>query len=446
MTEQEIQRYGVNSFVVVLPRALRSGQEITLQFTYAGDALDRTSEGIFYMSDRGLWYPNAGPQDTAAFNLTFHYSPAYTLAASGNKIREWDEAERRHAIWKSDVEFPIAGFYFGKFVTVADESTPVTIFAETATSGARVAAEGLLKEVRETMTYFSNILGSYPYQRLTVSQFPMKSPHGWPTLLNAPQDPAAAELVRASEVAHQWVGKVRWSNYHDQWLSEGFASYAGAMYIEHKYPGTSRFREILDGARSYLMDQAPDGKTNESTGPIWLGQRLASSHTPQGSQMMHEKSMWVLHMLRMLMQNDGPDPDAAFFKMTRELFQNDQGVVASTYDFKRVAEKYMTKTMDLRDDRKLDWFFDDWVFGTGVPAYRLDYKLEPSQNGFTIEGTIQQSNVSENFVMPIPVYADGEFLGRVAVSDEPGHFRFAVKKRPERVAMDPHGTVLAKLN
>ena len=449
ITEQEIQRYGVNTFVVVLPRALRAGQEIILRFAYAGDALERTPNGVFYVGGRGLWYPNVGPQDTATFNLIFHYSTAYTLVATGSKVREWDEAGRRHAVWKSDGEFPIAGFNVGDFAIVADESAPVPLYTGVgATSETRVAAENLLKEVRETMKYFSEMLGPYPYQRLTVSQFPVRFSQGWPTILNVPLDSPSTEFVRASEIARQWLGnKVSWSSYHDQWILTGLASYAGAMYIEHKYPDTPRFREILNDARSYLTDRASDGKTNESAGPIWLGQRLASSLTPQGySQTMFKKSMWVLHMLRMLMRDDGPNPDATFFEMTREFFQSYKGTVASTYDFKRVAEKYMTKAMDLRDDRKLDWFFDEWVFGTGFPAYRIDYKIASSQNGFTIEGTIKQSDVSETFVMPISVYADTDFLGRVVVGDEEGHFRFTVRKKPEQVLIDPYAAVLAKVN
>jgi len=430
ITEQEIQRYGVNTFVVVLPRALRAGQEIILRFAYAGDALERTPNGVFYVGGRGLWYPNVGPQDTATFNLIFHYSTAYTLVATGSKVREWDEAGRRHAVWKSDGEFPIAGFSVGDFAIVADESAPVPIYT-------RVDNENLLKEVRETMKYFSEMLGPYPYQRLTVSQSPVTFSQGWPTILNVPLDSpsTSTEFVRASEIARQWLGsKMSWSSYHDQWILTGLSSYAGAMYIEHKYPDTPRFREILNDARSYLTDRASDGKTNESAGPIWLGQRLASSLTPQGySQTMFKKSMWVMHMLRMLMRDDGPNPDATFFKMTRELFQSYKGTVASTYDFKRVAEKYMTKAMDLRDDRKLDWFFDEWVFGTGFPAYRIDYKIDSSQNGFTIEGTIKQSDVSETFVMPISVYADADFLGRVVVGDE-------------EVLIDPYAAVLAKVN
>jgi hypothetical protein len=409
--------------------------------------------------------------------MTFHYSPSYTLVATGSQVREWDEAGRHNAIWKSDGEFPIAGFNFGDFTTVAGQSAPVPIYiyvdngfetsgaiarqrrnapstepsriaAGGATPETRAAAENLLKEVRDTMEYLSDMLGPYPYQRLTLAQFPMTFSQGWPTLLDVPPDSPATGLVRASEIARQWLGnKVGWNSYHDQWILEGLASYAGAMYLEHKYPDTPRFREILNDARSYLMDSASDGKTNESAGPIWLGRRLASSLTPQGySQTMYKKSMWILHMLRMLMQDDGPNPDAAFFNMTREFFQSYQGTVASTYDFKRVAEKYMTKTMDLRDDRKLDWFFDEWVFGTGFPTYHLDYKIDPSQNGFIIEGTIKQSDVSDNFIMPVPVYADENFIGRVVVSDEEGHFRFTVGKKPERVLIDPQKAVFAKVN
>jgi len=150
-------------------------------------------------------------------------------------------------------------------------------------------------------------------------------------------------------------------------------------------------------------------------------------------------------MLRMLMREDGPDPDAAFLKVTREFLEAYQGKLASTWDFKRIAEKYMTKSMDLRDDRKLDWFFDEWVFGTGIPTYTLDYSVQPAQNGFVVQGTIKQSEVSEHFIMSVPIYADGDFLGRVVVSDEDGTFRFSVKNRPAKVLIDPHGTVLGKM-
>jgi aminopeptidase N len=43
------------------------------------------------------------------------------------------------------------------------------------------------------------------------------------------------EFFLAHEAAHQWWGQaVGWKNYHEQWLSEGFAQYFAALYAEHR--------------------------------------------------------------------------------------------------------------------------------------------------------------------------------------------------------------------
>ena len=252
--------------------------------------------------------------------------------------------------------------------------------------------------------------------------------------------------MRAHEIAHQWFGnKVGWRNYHDQWISEAFSNYAGALYIEHKYPETSRMKEILDDSRMKLLDRGASGKTNESAGPIWLGYRLSSSITPDGYlRTVYNKGTWVVHMLRMLMRGEGSNPDEAFQKMVREFLETHQGATATTFDLKRIAEKHMTKTMDLREDRKLDWFFDQWVFGSGIPKYTMDYKVEASGGSFVVEGAIKQSDVPDDFIMPVPVYADDMLLGKVVVDAQGGTFRFTVKQKPSRVMMDPRATVLSQ--
>jgi hypothetical protein len=149
-------------------------------------------------------------------------------------------------------------------------------------------------------------------------------------------------------------------------------------------------------------------------------------------------------MLRGMMRSEGPNPDDAFLKMIRE-FLNREGATVSTWDLKRVAEKYMPRSMDLRGDRKLDWFFDEWILGTGIPTYSLDYRVQPETRGFVIEGRLAQSGVSDTFIMPVPIYADDQQLGTVVVGDDGASFRFTVRNRPSRVSVDPQLTVLAQV-
>jgi len=52
----------------------------------------------------------------------------------------------------------------------------------------------------------------------------------------------------------------------------------------------------------------------------------------------------------------------------------------------------------------MDWFFNEWVYGTEMPSYKFDYQL--GGDGATVSGRITQSGVSDNFKMLVPVYVD----------------------------------------
>jgi len=44
--------------------------------------------------------------------------------------------------------------------------------------------------------------------------------------------------------------------------------------------------------------------------------------------------------------------------------------------FWRIVEKHMTKEMDMDGNGKMNWFFNEWVYGTQIPNYKLDYRFE----------------------------------------------------------------------
>ena len=85
------------------------------------------------------------------------------------------------------------------------------------------------------------------------------------TALTWRNDPAAfdrfPDFFLAHELAHQWWGQaVGWRNYHEQWLSEGFAQYFAALYAQHQR-GDGVFAGVLRQMRRWAMsesDQGPD--------------------------------------------------------------------------------------------------------------------------------------------------------------------------------------------
>ncbi len=341
----------------------------------------------------------------------------------------------------------------------------------------RALAENVLEQVRSTVEVFSDLFGPYPFGRISVSQIPVDFSGGWPSLvyvstlslLDAGQREALGfdesneflntDFVRAHEIAHQWFGnKVGMLSYRDQWLIEGLANYAGALYLERRYPGTGRAHDTLDEFKRRLLTpisetRASDETTHDDNGPVTLGRRLTSSQARDGYiETVYSKSAWVLHMLRRLMSEstesgESTDSDSAFFAMLREFLEENDGRAASTRDFKAVAEKYMTDRMDIDGDGTLDWFFDEWVYSTGIPHYEVEYDVQESLDGFVASGRITESELND-FVMPVPVYSrtvsgTEAYLGDVVV-DGSGEFFFYMDERPSEIVLDPYDTILRK--
>jgi hypothetical protein len=74
----------------------------------------------------------------------------------------------------------------------------------------------------------------------------------------------------------------------------------------------------------------------------------------------------------------------------------------STEDLKQTVEQHMTPLMNLDGNGRMDWFFNEYVYGTEMPSYRLEYSV----NGNTVTASVAQTGVSDNFHMVVPVYAD----------------------------------------
>jgi aminopeptidase N len=107
--------------------------------------------------------------------------------------------------------------------------------------------------------------------------------------------------VTPHEVAHQWWGHaVGWASYHDQWLSEGFAEFSAALFIQQATKDWHKdFVEFCEGLRKRIVDKNQWGVSPNEAGPIWLGERLISSRTASAyHSVTYGKGAYILAMLR----------------------------------------------------------------------------------------------------------------------------------------------------
>jgi hypothetical protein len=98
----------------------------------------------------------------------------------------------------------------------------------------------------------------------------------------------------------------------------------------------------------------------------------------------------------------------------------------------------------------MNWFFRQWVYGTEIPGYKLEYKLEPQSGGqVKLSGTVSQSGVSDNFAMVVPIYLDFDGnvvrLGEAQVTGTSSTppFEVMLPKRPKRVLLNARHDILA---
>jgi aminopeptidase N len=181
-----------------------------------------------------------------------------------------------------------------------------------------------------------------------------------------------------------------------------------------------------------------------------MGTRLISPRSESAyQQVTYAKGAYVLEMLRSIMYSP-EDHDKAFIAMMHDFVESHREKPASTESFKAVVEKHMSKNMDLSGNGKLDWFFDEWVYGTLVPKYHFEYQLIPAEDGkVKLHMTLTQSEVDEHFAMLVPVFVDfGKGLVRVGQMGIAGNATRStdvlLPAKPKAVVLNAYKDVLAR--
>lgn len=94
----------------------------------------------------------------------------------------------------------------------------------------------------------------------------------------------------------------------------------------------------------------------------------------------------------------------------------------------------------------MEWFFDQWVRGTGIPRYRVEFKTARGKQGFLVQGKLFQDGVPDSFIAPVPLYAVGSAgqvrLGTVVAEGPETPFHFVTATAPGKLLIDPRMTQL----
>ena len=511
LTQQEINSRGQDSLIVFLPKPPAQGGTFTLHFRYSGNVIEDAGNSVLFVGARESWYPHYGDTAEFAFyDLTFHWPKRLRLVATGTKSAEREEGDSRVATWKTEIPVPEAGFNLGEYASssLSSENRTIEVYANRQLEEflrARLSAtpppedasrypstmrpqlgndlpslppspasflKQLAREIDSSIRFYELYSGPFPFRNLGVSQIPGAFGQGWPGLLylstfsyltDEAQYRAGlsttgraffTDLVPFHEVAHQWWGNVvGWSSYEDQWIDEAIAEYLALEFADSQKNQDHPLNTWLAHYRKRLTTKMEgEDRVPADIGPVIAGRRLISSRSPDAySVVVYAKGAWIMHMLREMLRQpgaaSGKDPDARFIALLHTLVSKYARKALTTADLEREVEAVMTPRMALEGGHSMEWFFDEYVRGTGIPHYKVQFTSHSSEKGFQIRGKLLQDGVPRSFIAPVPIYATTTpgrtiFLGTVIATGDETNFTFTSAVQPHKLLIDPHMTLL----
>jgi Peptidase family M1 domain len=489
-----LSRAGNNLFLVAPSEPLHAGRAYEFVFHHGGRVIYAAGDRVFYVSARGNWYPTHG-SEFASFDLKFRYPRDLQMVSAGDILSDRTEGEWRITERRTPAPIRVAGFNLGNYERVHSERAGLVVdvcanrelekalqpkpqmpplvgqpvrgrhpdpLAEASLNPQPIDPAGRLQtlasEVTAAMEFMQSKFGPPALPHLTVAPIPGTFGQGFPGLIylstlaylrHLPRTVGASsqsqelffdDVLQAHEVAHQWWGnRVTSSSYRDYWLMEGLANYSAMLYLE-KSRGTRATDLMLDTYRLALLEKSGDKPTIDSAGPIVLGPRLESSLEPRAWRVItYGKGSWIIHMLRRRMG------DAKFMAMLAQVIKRYDNSEMSTEDFRQVAAAFLPAK---NDDPGLQTFFDQWVYGTGIPAFKFSYTMKGKGTSLRLVGTVTQSEVDPDFTAYVPVeiqVSRTQTITRwVRTGNDPSTFTVALAQAPLKVTFDPHHGVLRR--
>lgn len=316
----------------------------------------------------------------------------------------------------------------------------------------RIAAD-----IGAALEFYRAHFGAPPLNHIEVSPVPGRFGQGFPgmiylstlTYLSPSARPIAGmrsyeqlffgEMLGAHEAAHQWWGNVVTSgSYHHEWLMEALANYSALMFLESR-KGPKFIDGVLDEYRRELLVKGPNGDPVDSAGPVVQGARLDSTEVPGAwTSIVYGKGTWIIHMLRRRLG------EAPFAKMLSEMRRRFENKTISTDEFRALCASFLPPKSP---DPRLDDFFDEWVYGTGIPTLKLNFSIQGKPGAYKLTGTVTQTDAPDDFSILVPVEiqtAKGKSLRMVRTGSDPAPFTVDVPSSSAKAVLDPALSVLRR--
>src|SRR5437764_1173068 len=225
------------------------------------------------------------------------------------------------------------------------------------------------------------------------------------------------------EVAYQWWGQtVGLKSFDDAWVSQGLAEWSAFALRESTLSGGQ-----LDSAQREEQERA---LTFEQTSSIVRAPAALDDQSAAYQSIVYYKGAMVFRMLRETLGRE------QFNQVLRKFLDQFRNKNAGIDDFERIATQVA--------GRNMRYFFAQWVEGTGVPEFSVDYQIIRTRGGkFRTRGTVRQN--FENLHMPVELtlHSEGDSQTKVLYLDGKSEdFDFESNGQPIAAEVDPNDKIL----
>ena len=377
------------------------------------------------------WWPvKEDSRDKATGEMLITVPEELTVVSNGVLVDvDALPGDRRRFHWSTD--YPTSAYLFAFSATnynlfsdtfVHQEgSMPVEFFIYPG-SDTPENRNGWLQSV-DMLSTFGGLYGLYPFieEKYAIYQFPWG---GGMEHQTATGQGRFNESLTAHELAHQWWGDmVTCATWSDIWLNEGFATYSEALWFEHQ-SGVADPEALRDWMAIRRPDEYDDSVYVYDTSDV---RRIFSGNYS------YRKGGWVLHMLRGVVGTE------TFFAILDAYRQHFEYLTADTDDFRAVAE-YVS-------GRDLSWFFDQWVYNGGAPAYSYGWQELEIDGQRYLEISLEQTQNESPFTMPVNFewLELGDSRSYTLLNDSRiQHFLIPVSAVVDDVDLDPDHWILTR--
>jgi aminopeptidase N len=225
------------------------------------------------------------------------------------------------------------------------------------------------------------------------------------------------------EIAYQWWGQtVGLKSFDDAWISQGLAEWSAFAFRESTLTAGG-----LDAAQREQQERA---LTFEQTASIARAPSALDDQSAAYQSIVFYKGSMVFRMLRETIGRD------KFDQLLRTFLDTYRSKNASIDDFEKLATQI--------SQENLRYFFAQWVEGTGVPEFTVDYQIIRTRSGkFRARGTVKQSLEALRMPVELRLRAEGDNqMTTVRIEGKSEDFDFESNGQPIEVVVDPNNKIL----